>query len=148
MNELQQRIFSPGIQDAPGSDADRRREPRTQSDRPVYVQPASLSDAHFEEVRTMKDFSRSGFYFITERKAYRQGMQLYVIPAFGCLNMEYIGEVVRIDRLPFGDYGIAVQLLRIGNTVANVSTVAKSVFQSFALVDNIPSGSLKQDSDS
>jgi hypothetical protein len=148
MNELQQRIFSPGIQDAPGSDADRRREPRTPSDRPVYVQPANPSDAHFEEVRTMRDFSRSGFYFVTERKSYHKGMQLYVIPAFGCLNMEYIGEVVRIDPLLFGDYGIAVQLLRIGNTVANVSTAAKSVFQSFALVDNIPPASLKQDSDS
>jgi hypothetical protein len=148
MNELQQRIFSPGIQDTSESDADRRREPRTLSDRPVYVQPAALSDARFEEVRTMKDFSRSGFYFITERKSYRQGMQLYVIPAFGCFNMEYIGKVVRIEQLPFGDYGVAVQLLRIGNAVTNVSTVAKSVFQSFALAENIPPASPEHDSDS
>ena len=84
----------------------------------------------------MTDFSRSGFYFITARiEPYRTGMQLYVIPAFGCFNFEYFGEVVRIDRLPLGEYGIAVRLLRLANPVLNAQTIAKSAFQSFALVE-------------
>ena len=63
----------------------------------------------------MTDFSRSGFYFITQIRCYGEGMQLYVIPAFGCFNFEYLGEVVRIERLPFGQYGIAVRLLHLRN---------------------------------
>ena len=148
MNELQQRIFSTGTRDTLGAQADRRREPRTRIDRPVYVQPASLSGPRFEEVRTMRDFSRSGFYFITQKGFYREGMQLYVIPAFSCLNSEYVGEVVRIDRLPFGDYGIAVRLLRMGNAVVNARTNARSVFQSFALVGDNPSTSPAQELES
>jgi hypothetical protein len=149
MNELQQRIFSQEAQDSLAGQADRRREPRTRSARPVYVRPADPSDAGFEEVRTMADFSRIGFYFITARiESYRKGMQLYVIPALGCFNFEYLGEVVRIEPLPFGEYGIAVQLIRIGNPVLNASTVAKSAFQSFALVGHIPSSMSQQDSES
>jgi hypothetical protein len=86
----------------------------------------------------MRDFSRSGFYFVTQKGFYREGMQLYVIPAFGCFNFEYIGEVVRIERLPFGDYGIAVRLLRMGNAAVNSCTTARSAFQSFGLVGDIP----------
>jgi hypothetical protein len=96
----------------------------------------------------MRDFSRSGFYFITQKGFYHKGMQLYVIPAFGCFNFEYVGEVVRIERLPFGDYGIAVRLLRMGNAVVNARTSARSVFQSFALVGDIPSTSPTQESES
>jgi hypothetical protein len=136
MNELQQRIFSREIQDSPEGQADRRRAPRTRIARPVYVQPADPGDACFEEVRTMTDFSRIGFHFITNRSgSYREGMQLYVIPAFGCFNFEYLGEVVRIEGLPSGEYGIAVRLLRIGSPVVNASTVTMSAFQSFAQVE-------------
>ena len=149
MNELQQRIFSKDAQESLAGQPDRRREPRTRSARPVYVRPADPSDARFEEVRTMTDFSRTGIYFITARiESYRKGMQLYVIPAFGCFNFEFLGEVVRIESLPFGEYGIAVQLIRIVNPVVNHSTVAMSAFQSFALVGHIPPAMSQQDSDS
>jgi hypothetical protein len=90
----------------------------------------------------MTDFSRSGFYFITRRiESYRKGMMLYVIPTLGCLNFEYLGEVVRIEHLAYGEYGIAVHLIRIGSPVLNPSTVAKSAIQSFSLVGYIPSRS-------
>lgn len=139
MNTLQQRVFSQEIQDSLVDQADRRRVPRTRMARPVYVQPADPRDARFEEVRTMTDFSHNGFYFITNRNgSYREGMRLYVIPAFGCFNFEYLSEVVRIEWLPSGEYGIAVRLLRIGGPEVNASTVTKSAFQSFALVGPIP----------
>jgi hypothetical protein len=149
MNEIQQRMFSQETQDSLAGQADRRREPRTRIARPVYLRPADTSDARFEEVRTMTDVSRIGFYFITTRiESYRKGMQLYVTPAFGCFNFEYLSEVVRIEQLPFGEYGIAVRLIRIGSTVLNAATVAKSAFQSFALVGQPPSSVSQQDCDS
>jgi hypothetical protein len=87
----------------------------------------------------MTDFSRTGFYFVTNGiEFYRRGMLLYVIPAFGCFNFEYLGEVVRIEKLAYGEYGIAVHLIRIGNPALNPSTVAKSAFQSFVQVGPIP----------
>ena len=139
MNDLQQAVLSKGIQDSLVGQADRRRVPRIRMARPVYVQPADPRDARFEEVRTMTDFSRTGFYFITNRcESYREGMQLYVIPAFGCFNFEYLGEVVRIEGLPSGESGIAVRLLRIGSPVVNASTVTQSAFQSFARVGAMP----------
>jgi PilZ domain len=147
MNELQQRIFSQESRDVPVASADRRREPRTQMARPVYVRPSDPNGERFEEVRTMTDFSRSGLYFITERESYFDGMQLYVTPAFGCMNLEYVGEVVRIERLPFGEFGIAVRLLRVGNSVVTATSTTKSAFQSFALVDHVPQAPFRQDSD-
>jgi hypothetical protein len=139
MNELQQRIFSQEAQDSSLGLMERRREPRTRSTRPVYVRSADPSGVDFEEVRTMTDVSRTGFYFVTSRiESYRKGMMLYVIPAFGCFNFEYLGEVVRIEHLTHGEDGIAVRLIRIGNPVLNPSTIAKSAFQSFSLVGHIP----------
>ena len=146
MNELQQRIFAVETQEPPASQTDRRREPRNQTARPVYLQSAGAADAHFEEVRTMSNFSRTGFYFLTHTASYREGMQLHVIPAFGCFNFEYVAEVVRIEKLPFGEYGIAVRLLRLGNSLVNSSTVTKSAFQSFASVEHMPPASPQQDS--
>ena len=146
MNELQQRIFAEETQEAPASETDRRREPRLQAARPVYVQPADPSDAHFEEVRTMVNFSRTGFYFLTHRASYREGMQLHAIPAFGCFNFEYVAQVVRIETLPFGEYGIAVRLLRLGNSLAKSPTITQTAFQSFALVEHIPEATNQQDS--
>lgn len=94
----------------------------------------------------MTDFSRIGLYFITPRiESYREGMQLYVIPAFGCFNFEYLAEVVRVKQLPFGEYGIAVRLIRIGNPIVDASTVAKSAFQSFAQVGQSPASMSQQD---
>jgi hypothetical protein len=139
MNELQQRRFAQETQDSSESQAERRRVPRSRTPRPVYVQPAEATDAHFEEVRTMTNFSHIGLYFITNRSgSYRKGMQLYVIPAFGCFNFEYLGEVVRIEELPSCEYGIAVRLLRIGSPAVNASTHTMPAFQSFC---NIPDDS-------
>ena len=81
---------------------DRRREPRTRDARPVYVRLADPNGEQFEEVRTMRDFSRDGLYFLTEQSCYAAGMQLHVIPAFGSLNLEYVAEVVRVERTSAG----------------------------------------------
>jgi hypothetical protein len=97
------------------------------------VRPASLSGKQFEEVRTMRDFSRDGLYFLTELSIYSTGMQLHVIPAFGSLNLEYVAEVVRVEQAPSGEYGVAVRLLGVKDATDAPQTAAKSAFESFAL---------------
>jgi hypothetical protein len=78
----------------------------------------------------MADFSPIGFYFITARfECYRDRMKLYVIPAWGCFNFDYFGEVVRIEPLPFGEYGIAVELIRAGNPVFYTSNADELAFR-------------------
>jgi hypothetical protein len=143
MNELQQRIFSQETQGSLSVQSDRRREPRSRSARPVYVRPADANDTDFEEVGTMTDFSRDGFYFVTARtESYHEGMMLYVIPSLGCFNFEYLGEIVRIEQLTDGEYGIAVHLIRIHSPALNPSTVVNSALQSFSLAGQIPPGKL------
>lgn len=137
LNELQQRIFALK-EEVPSNRLDRRREPRVQVDRLVYVQLADSVGGHFEEVRSMRDLSRSGFYFITESASYEVGIQLHVVPAFGCLNLEYLGEVVRVEKLPFGEFGVAVRLLHIAKKRSNTGSATMAAFSAFALADSTP----------
>lgn len=138
MNELEQRIFSDSEEQAPRDHQERRREPRVQVDRLVYIEPADSGAGHFEEVRSMRDLSRSGFYFTTERDSYRLGARLHVVPAFGCLNLEYLGEVVRVEPLQFGEFGVAVRLLRVESMKPAARSTTMSAFEAFARADNSP----------
>lgn len=137
MNELEQRIFSEKEESA-SDQSDRRREPRVQVDRLVYVQLADAGDNYFEEVRCMRDLSRSGFYFITDTESYKPGIQLHVVPAFGCLNLEYLGEVVRVEELPFGEFGVAVRLLRVEKMVPGPRSTTIEAFEALARGDSSP----------
>jgi hypothetical protein len=138
VNELQQRIFSHKEAEAQPDRSDRRREPRVLVDRLVYVQLANSEGGHFEEVRSMRDLSRNGFYFVTERASYRPGIQLHVVPAFGCLNLEYLGEVVRVEQLPFGEFGVAVRLVRVEKMVASARSTTMAAFEALAMADSSP----------
>ncbi len=141
MNQLEQRMFAgrsaAAVEREPGHAgvAERRRETRAQVSKPVYVKPIQAESSDFEEVRTMKDFSRGGLYFTTERASYSAGMELYVVPAVGCLNFEYVGQVVRVDELAGGEYGVAVRVLRMRTLRDGMRTPTLSAFQSFALAD-------------
>ena len=138
VNELQQRIFSQKQEEAQSDRSDRRREPRVLVDRLVYVQLANSEGGHFEEVRCMRDLSRNGFYFITDRDSYQPGIQLHAVPAFGCLNLEYLGEVVRVEQLPFGEFGVAVRLLRVEKMVAGPRSTTMAAFEALAMSDSLP----------
>lgn len=138
MNQLEQRIFALKEEEAPPARSDRRREPRVRVDRLVYVQLADSGDNYFEEIRTMRDLSRSGFYFITERPSYQLGVHLHVVPAFGCLNLEYLGEVVRVEQLPSGEFGVAVRLLRVENMLADNRSNTMAAFEALAMADSSP----------
>jgi len=138
VNQLEQRIFALKEEEATPARSDRRREPRIQVDRLVYVQLADSGDNYFEEIRTMRDLSRSGFYFITERTSYQLGVHLHVVPAFGCLNLEYLGEVVRVEQLPSGEFGVAVRLLRVENMLADTRSNTMAAFEALAMADSSP----------
>jgi hypothetical protein len=136
VNELEVKTISSADENPPSERSERRREPRVQVDRLVYVQPADAQRGHFEEVRSMRDLSRSGFYFTTERNCYELGNKLHVIPAFGCLNLEYLGEVVRVETLPDGEFGVAVRLIRVQNMAGANRSNALSAFEAFSLADS------------
>jgi hypothetical protein len=149
LNVLEQRMFARNSEaDGPLDRFERRRDPRAQVDRLVYVQPADADHGHFEEVRNMRDLSRSGFYFTTERDSYRPGVQLHVIPAFGCLNLEYLGEVVRVEKLLGNEFGVAVRLVRVESMAGTNRSAAMSAFEAFALADSSPAGLPLRDSNS
>jgi hypothetical protein len=114
---------------------ERRREHRAKVARPVYLEAVSPNGELFEELRTTRDMGRWGFYFTTEKDSYRTGMAVRAIPAFGCLNSEYEGEVVRVEPLPTGEFGVAVRLLSVVNALPARDTVTRSTFESFARAD-------------
>jgi len=148
VNELRQKGFSKTDAEVSSERFERRREPRVQVDHLVYVQPADADRGHFEEVRNMRDLSRTGFYFTTERDCYQVGNQLHVIPALGSLNLEYLGEVVRIEKLPEGESGVAVRLIRVQNMAGANRSQALSAFEAFSLADSSAKRGPRWDRDS
>jgi len=72
------------------------------------------SNAVDEKLMTL-NVSRNGLYFGTASRSYYKGMRLFVTYPYsaapGAINRDYIAEVVRVDRLPNGHYGVAIQLL-------------------------------------
>jgi hypothetical protein len=130
MNEVQDRARPLNTEEARACVEDRRGASRCQRGRLVYLQSAHLEGEQFEEIRTLHDHSETGFYFITERTSYYPGMQLHVIPAVTPLNLEFVGEVVRVEALPAGECGVGVKLLRIRNLTGNSRTAVRSAFHS------------------
>ena len=114
---------------------ERRREPRAQIARPVYVETTGPYNDRFEELRTTRDLSRWGFYFVTEKGWYRPGMSVNAIPAFGFINCEYDGEVVRVEQLSPGEFGVAIRLLCVRDPIGASNTFTRSIFDSFARAD-------------
>lgn len=85
-------------------------------------------DDHFEEVRMTLNASRDGIYFATWSESYYHGMRLFVTfpysSSVALADGEYVGQVMRVDRLGDGRLGVAVQLLttinlRVSNTSAS-----------------------------
>jgi len=94
------------------SKSERRGKHRVRLPQLVRVRPSQTND--FDEIQSTINSGREGIYFGTESKFFFKGMRLLVTFPYstqhGAINQEYIGEVVRIDALPEGRYGIAVHL--------------------------------------
>jgi len=82
--------------------------------RPLRVRPSDPRDPHFEDISVSVNASKDGIYFMTKRASYYPGMLLFVTFPFTSahdpMNCEYVAEVLRVDKLPKGKFGVAVNL--------------------------------------
>ena len=80
----------------------------------MRVRPSEPRDDHFEDLPSSVNASKHGIYFISKRTNYYKGMRVFVTfpytSAHDPMNSEYLAEVVRIDALPNGKFGVAVDL--------------------------------------
>jgi len=91
-----------------------RQSRRAKITRPVRVRPSDPKDVHFEDLPVSVNASKDGIYFISRRKSYYKGMRIFVTFPFSSphdpMNCEYVAEVVRVEELPNGKFGVAVSL--------------------------------------
>lgn len=93
---------------------ERRRTERVEVSLPVRVCFSNGTAGQFEEVSSTLNASRDGLYFATKVQSYKVGMSLVVTFPFSHAperNVHFFGKVVRIDVLPDGGFGIAVELV-------------------------------------
>jgi hypothetical protein len=92
-----------------------RRSRRVNLGQPVRLIPSLPRGEFFEETGTTSNVSREGFYFLTKREHYQEGMRLLVTLPYHAppdrSDCDYLGQVVRVERLDEGRRGVAVQLL-------------------------------------
>lgn len=92
--------------------AEKRRSCRAKVTQPLRVRPSEPRDEHFDEVPVSVNVSRDGIYFVSRRSSYYLGMRLFITFPYVSLNdptnCEYVGEVVRVEKLPNNRFGIAV----------------------------------------
>jgi hypothetical protein len=94
--------------------AEQRRSRRAKIAKPLRVRPSEPRDEHFEDHPVSVNASKEGVYFISRRPNYYKGMRLFVTFPFTSahdpMNCEYVAEVVRVENLPNGRFGVAVHL--------------------------------------
>jgi len=82
--------------------------------RPVRVRPSEPRDDHFEDLITSINASKEGIYFHSRRPGYYKGMRVFVTFPYSSghdpMNCDYVAEVVRVETLPNGKFGVAVDL--------------------------------------
>lgn len=104
-----------GARESSGASAERRHTRRAKITQWVRVRPSDYKEDHFEEVRGTTSVSRKGLYFTSWRPCYYKGMRLFLTFPFSpdapVLSSEYVGQVVRVDSLPGGLFGVGVQLV-------------------------------------
>jgi hypothetical protein len=95
--------------------ADKRKSRRAKIAKPMRVRPSEPRDEHFEDLPVSINASKEGIYFHSRRSSYYKGMRVFVtfpfMSAHDPMNCEYVAEVVRVETLPNGKFGIALRLL-------------------------------------
>jgi PilZ domain len=93
---------------------DKRRSRRIRIGQPMKVRVLDSRDT-FEELNITKNVSREGIFFISALARYHEGMRLYVtVPHHNPRDRqdrEYLAQVVRLEKLDEGQYGVALQFL-------------------------------------
>jgi len=95
-------------------DPEKRGSRRAKMARPLRVRPSDPRDPHFEDISVSINASKDGIYFTTKRASYYPRMRLFVTFPFTSahdpMNCEYVAEVLRVDKLPKGKFGVALNL--------------------------------------
>jgi hypothetical protein len=89
-----------------------RQTPREDLSEPVRICP--FDQEYPEEVCTTLNVSRNGLYFVTSSDHYFPGMNVIVTLNFcsdDLVQREYIGDVVRLERLEHSKWGVAIRIL-------------------------------------
>jgi PilZ domain len=93
---------------------DKRKSRRAKIAKPLRVRPSEPREEHFEDLSISVNASKEGIYFHTRRSNYYKGMRVFVTFPFSSkydpMNCEYVGEVVRVENLPNGRFGVALHL--------------------------------------
>lgn len=96
------------------SSTEKRRSRRAKIGRPVRVRPSEPRDDHFEDLPISVNASKDGLYFVSRAQSYYPGMRVFVTFPFSSphdpMNCEYVGQVVRVEKLDAGKTGVAVHL--------------------------------------
>ena len=94
---------------------EKRGKARLRVGHSIRVRPSVPGSKVVSEVSKTLNISRNGLYFGTIHDYYFRGMRLFVTYPYsstpGALNRDYVAEVVRVDQLPNGHYGVAIRLL-------------------------------------
>jgi|SRR5271170_3900646 len=97
------------------SPQEKRKSRRIHIGQPLKIRASYPSDAQVEETSTTKNVAREGIYFASQTGSYYEGMRVFVsLPHHSPRepeDREYLGQVVRVDKLADGMWGVAVQLL-------------------------------------
>jgi PilZ domain len=103
---------------APRIGHERRNQRRASLSLRVHLRYADPKNGGFDEVQQALNSCRSGLYFTTTKKRYNVGMRLRIVYPYHSAHdaipasSEDHCEVVRVDHLPNGRFGIAVLLRR------------------------------------
>jgi hypothetical protein len=94
---------------------EKRISHRAKLSRMLRVRPSEGDADPFEELPVSTNVSKHGIYFHTHLPNYRVGMRLFVTYPFtfvdDLMKSEYLAEVIRVDHLADGRFGIAIRLL-------------------------------------
>jgi hypothetical protein len=104
-NGIERAVIAPILQE------ERRESQRNKVSRPLRLRPSDPKCE--EEVRATLNASRDGLYFRTWAEHYHIGMALHVTFPYASVeicNSEYAGEVLRIEQLEDGSWGIAIRI--------------------------------------
>jgi hypothetical protein len=93
-----------------------RLTPRENLSEPIRVRPC---DSQYpQEICTSVNVSRNGLYLVTATEHYFVGMNVIVSLNFGPedpLHRDQIGDVVRVEKLEDGKWGVAIRILMHNN---------------------------------
>jgi PilZ domain len=92
--------------------SERRRNRRVKLSQPARLRPTD--SVYAEEVQITLTVSRDGLYFTTPLKHYHAQMRVRVTFPYhpsDPVATEYLAEVVRVERLNDGRFGVAVRFL-------------------------------------